>query len=166
MQVQEQLASLNLPSQAVETTNAVSGAIVLGPTGQVVSGQSKIVANLSTLHSDKPQRDNFIQHRTLDTAQFPDATFVPTSISGLPAPLPTSGQASFKLLGNMTVHGVTKPFTWDVTAQFTPSGVNGKATSPFTITEFGMQPPKAGPVLSVKDGGTIILSFSASRSAA
>ena len=55
---------------------------------------------------------------------------------------------------------MTKPVTWTVNATFDKGQVSGKATAPFTITEFGMSLPKAGPVLSVKDAGTLELDFS------
>jgi len=105
-------------------------------------------------------RDSFIKRNTLQTSRYPAAVFAPTAITGLPSPLPTSGGATFQLAGNLTVHGVTKPATWTVTAQFNGRQISGKATAPFTITEFGMTIPKAGPVLSVQDAGTLELDFS------
>ena len=80
-------------------------------------------------------------------------------------PLPTSGQATFQLLGDLTVHGVTKPVTWQVTAQFADTTVSGNATTSVNITDFGMTPPKAGPVLSIEDGLTLELAFTATRAA-
>ena len=125
--------------------------------------QSKISVDLSKLQSDESRRDNFIKGNTLQTSRYPMATFVPTAVQGLPSPLPTSGQVTFQLLGDLTVHGVTKPVTWQVTAQFGDSTVTGDATSAINITEFGMSPPKAGPVLSIEDGLTLELAFTAAR---
>ena len=51
----------------------------------------------------------------------------------------------------------------EVTAQFGDSTVTGDATSAINITEFGMSPPKAGPVLSIEDGLTLELAFTAAR---
>jgi len=157
-QTQEQLAGHNLPTLAVGKTTAVTGSIVLA-NGQLAATASKITVDLSTLASDQSMRDNFIRGNTLQTSKYPDAVFVATQVSGLPATLPTSGSAAFQLTGDLTVHGVTKPATWTVTATFNGSQVSGKATAPFTITEFGMNLPKAGPVLSVQDSGTLELDF-------
>ncbi|HLY64161.1 MAG TPA: YceI family protein [Chloroflexota bacterium] len=159
-QTQEQLAGKNLPSTAVGTTTGISGSIVLTSAGQLDASASKITVNLASLKSDQSMRDSFIQRNTLQTSQYPNAVFVPTAINGLPSSLPASGPATFQLSGNLTVHGVTKPVTWTVTAQFNGQQVSGKATAPFTITEFGMSIPKAGPVLSVQDAGTLELDFS------
>jgi polyisoprenoid-binding protein YceI len=91
------------------------------------------------------------------------ATFVPNNTQGLPMPLPTTGQATFQLLGDLTVHGVTKPVTWQVTASFADTTVSGTASTDVKITDFGMTPPRAGPVLSIEDGLTLELAFTAAR---
>jgi len=43
-----------------------------------------------------------------DAAQFPEATFKSTKVT-------EAGKGKLKLLGNLTIHGVTKPVTFDVT---------------------------------------------------
>jgi len=159
----EQLVGRNLPSEAVGTSSAVSGTIVLTPGGSIDSTQSQIKVDLSKLTSDESRRDNFIKGNTLQTSQFPMATFAPLQAQGLPAPLPTSGQAAFELSGDLTVHGVTKPVTWQVNAQFGPAAISGNATTDVNISDFGMTPPKAGPVLGIQDALTLELSFSAAR---
>jgi polyisoprenoid-binding protein YceI len=161
----EQLVGNSLPSDAVGTTHGVTGTVVVNPDGTVASDQSQITVDLASLTSDQGRRDNFIKGNTLETNQFPTATFVPTAIQGLPTPLPTSGEATFQLLGNLTVHGVTQPVTWDVTAQFGDSSVSGNATTTVQITDFGMTPPKAGPVLSIENTVTLDLAFTAARQA-
>ncbi len=157
----EQLVGRTLPSEAVGTTAGVSGSLAIAADGTIVADQSKISVDLSKLQSDESRRDNFIKGNTLQTSRYPMATFVPTAIQGLPSPLPTSGQVTFQLIGDLTVHGVTKPVTWQVTAQFGDSSVTGDATSAINITDFGMTPPKAGPVLSIEDGLTLELAFTA-----
>ena len=157
-QTQEQLAGKSLPNVAVGSTSGVSGEIVVTPDGQLDAAASKVTIDLTSLKSDESMRDAFVQRNTLQTSQYPQAVFEPTAISGLSS-LPTSGTATFQLAGNLTVHGVTKPITWTVTADFNGQQASGKATAPFTITEFGMMIPKAGPVLSVQDSGTLELDF-------
>ncbi|MCL6650103.1 MAG: YceI family protein [Chloroflexi bacterium] len=147
----EQLVGHTLPNDAVGKTSAVSGQIVLDATGQPVASASKITVDLTTLQSDESRRDNYIKQNTLETSKYPQATFVPTSITGLSWPLPTSGQAQFQLTGDLTVHGVTKTVTWQVTATFNQNTVQGTATTQVTFEDFGMQPPKVPVVLSVED---------------
>jgi YD repeat-containing protein len=147
----EQLVGHTLPNDAVGKTSAVSGQIVLDATGQPVASASKITVDLTTLQSDESRRDNYIKRNTLETSKYPQATFVPKSITGLSWPLPTSGQAQFQLTGDLTVHGVTKTVTWQVTATFNQNTVQGTATTQVTFEDFGMQPPKVPVVLRVED---------------
>jgi polyisoprenoid-binding protein YceI len=160
----EQLAGNDLPSDAVGSTHSVSGTVVVNPDGSVASDQSQINVDLSSLTSDEDQRDNFIKRNTLQVQQFPTASFVPTQVAGLALPLPTAGQQTFQLLGNLTVHGVTQPATWQVTAQFGDASVSGDATTDVHITDFGMTIPHVGPVLSLNDALTLELQFAATSS--
>jgi polyisoprenoid-binding protein YceI len=147
---QEQLAGRGF-NEAVGRTSGVQGAIVLDADGAVVPDQSKITVDLASLTSDSSTRDNYIKRNTLQTAQFPTAEFTVSSAPGLPLPLPTSGSATFQLVGDLTVHGVTRPTTWDATATFGDGGFTSTATTTVLISDFRMEPPKAGPVLSIED---------------
>ena len=89
--------------------------------------------------------------------QYPQAEFVPTAVRGLTPPLPGSGTRTFELVGNLTVHGVTKPTTWAVTATSQNNQVTGNASTMFTFADFGLQQPRVPIVLSV--GDTIRLEY-------
>jgi polyisoprenoid-binding protein YceI len=161
----ELLAGNAARTEAIESTKKVSGSLTLGPDGKVQPG-SQITLDLNSLASDRQTRDNFVKRVTLQTNQFPNVEFVPKEVQGLPSPLPASGQAAFKLLGDATIRGVTRPLAWDVTATLSADGVQGQATSSFKLSDFGITPPKAGPVISVDDAGKLDMKFQASRSAA
>lgn len=161
--VREQLANRSLPNDAVGSTRAVSGVVVFSADGQVVPGESVFEVDLRTLRSDQSRRDNYIQENTLQTARFPMATFVPTGVSGLPWPLPESGALSFQLSGDLTLHGVTRPVTWEVTAQAQGDRVVGTATTQVTFEDFGMQQPRVAVVLSVEETITLELDFTVVR---
>jgi polyisoprenoid-binding protein YceI len=160
----ETFAGQPAPSEAVGATKQVSGAVVLTSDGSIVPGESKITVDLSTLASDRGQRDNFIKRNTLQTTQYPNAELVIRDVTDLLRPLPTMGADTFQLLGDLTVHGVTLPVQWDVQAQFTPEDVAGTATTRVKITDFGMQTPRTATVLSVEDDLGLELSFRARRS--
>jgi polyisoprenoid-binding protein YceI len=155
----ERLAGNDLPSDAVGTSHSVSGAVVLNPDGSVNSGQSQVTLELTSLTSDEDKRDDFIKTNTLQVNQFPTATFVPTGVVGLNTPLPASGQQTFQLQGNLTVHGVTQPVSWNVNAQFGETSVNGDATTGIRITDFGMTIPRVAVVLTLNDALTLELQF-------
>jgi len=149
--VREQLANVSLPNDAVGKTQQISGVIVLNPDGNVDSAQSKFTVDLSTLQSDRSQRDNFLRRNVLQTNQYPDAVFVPTGVTGLPDELPESGPVTFQVTGDLTVRDVTKPVTWDVTGTIEDGQATGTATTSFTFAEFNLTQPRVPVVLSVED---------------
>lgn len=149
--VNEQLVGKDLPNDAVGNSKGVTGAIALDASGKVNAAASKIIVDMNAFSTDSSMRDGFIKRNTLDVGKFPTAEFLPTGAEGLPSPLPTAGEATFKLSGSMTIHGTTKPVTWNVTAKRDGKSLSGKATTTITFGDFGMTPPKAGAVVSVKD---------------
>lgn len=159
----EQLLGRSLPNDAVGRTNAVEGQIVFNSDGTIDSERSRFTVDLRTLQSDEARRDNYIKQNTLEVDQYPNAEFQPTAASGLPWPLPTSGQLQFQLEGNLTVHGVTKPVTWNVQAMVDGDRITGTATTQVTFEDFGMTPPRVPVVLSLEETITLELDFTFER---
>ncbi len=155
----ETLANIGSPTEAVGKTSQVTGTIMFKDNGMIDPAASKITIDLSTLQSDKSQRDNYIKRNTLETDQYPNAVFVPTSVKGLTWPLPTSGQSTFTLIGDLTVHGKAALTTWNVNATFAPDQVNGTAVTTVKFEDFGMKPPKTMLVISVEDNLTLEIDF-------
>lgn len=155
----EKLAFLTSPSAAIGKTQEVTGQLVFNEKGAIEQAKSKITVNLSTLTSDRSMRDNYIKQNTLQTDTYPDAVLVPTAVKGLSWPLPTSGKATFTLIGNLTVHGVTKQTTWQVTATFGTGQVSGNATTTVTFEDFGMSPPTTMIALTVQDSLKLQIDF-------
>lgn len=155
--VREQLAGVSLPSDAIGSTNAITGQIVGKLDGTIVSAQSKFVVDVRTLQSDQGMRDNFIQGTPLQTSQYPTVTFVPTSAPGLPLTPSASGPTTFQLVGDLTIRDVTKPTTWQATCQLDSSQTQGKCsvTTTFTFKDFNLTQPRVGRVLSIEDKITL-----------
>ena len=149
--VREQLANANLPNDAIGRTKDFTGALVIKLDGSIVAADSKFVVNMGTLTSDQSMRDNFLRGSVLQVNQFPSAVFVPKQASGLPSPLPQSGSVTFKLTGDLAVRNVTKPVTWDVTAQVQGNQVTGQATTSFKFEDFSLTQPRVARVLSIED---------------
>lgn len=162
--VREQLAGINFPDDAVGGTDAVTGSLVLAPDGSIDSAQSKFTIDLQTLKSDQDMRDKYVKQRTLDTDKYPQVIFVPRKIEGVTFPLPMKGQSGFQLVGDMTVHGVTKEVTWNGYATFAPDGVAGRAMTSFDFSTFGLSKPQLARILSVDDKIQLELAFRLNRS--
>lgn len=153
--VREQLVRRDLPNDAVGKTNQISGSITVSPEGLIDASSSKITVDVSTLATDERMRDNYVRRNILQTDQYPQVVFVPRSISGLPSPLPASGQVTFQVAGDLTIRGVTKPVTWDVTGTIDGSQAKGTATTSFKFEDFNLTQPQVPVVLSVDDKITL-----------
>ncbi len=134
--VQEQLARLNVPSLAIGKTSAITGEIIINPDGSIDAANSKFTVDVSTLKTDEAMRDRYVSSNILQTSQYPQAVFVPTQTSGLPAVIPQSGNLTYQLMGNLTIRNVTKPVTWDVTGSINNGVASGTATTSFTFEDF------------------------------
>jgi polyisoprenoid-binding protein YceI len=163
--VQEQFLNRDLPNQAIGKTNAVTGAFQFTtdgtPTGQVTN----ITVDLRTLTSDESKRDQRIHSQWLESDTYPFATFVSTSVTGVPDSYSEGQKISFKLTGNMTIHDVTKPVTFDVTGTLASDTVTGTATTQILMQDFGFDPPSVAGILTVKDGVTVTVNFTATEAA-
>ncbi len=149
--VRERLFGRELDNDAVGETAAITGSIALDKAGAVVRSASQFDVNMSGLTSDEGRRDNYVRTRLLVTDSFPTTRLAVTSVRGLPSPLPTSGRVQFQLLGDLTVKGVTRPTTWNVTANVAGDGLTGTAATAFTFDEFQLTKPRVRSVLSVND---------------
>lgn len=148
--VREQLVGVNLPSDAVGTTRAITGVLVLEG-DRVIPEASRFQVDLRTLTSDQARRDNFIRRNTLQADRYPYAVFIPREVRGLPTPLPTSGEHAFQLIGDLTIQDVTRPVTWEVVARVEGDRVTVQARTQFTFADFNLEPPRVPVVLSVDE---------------
>ncbi|HAF10509.1 MAG TPA: hypothetical protein DCK98_10575 [Chloroflexi bacterium] len=153
VRVHEQLVGVNLPSDAVLTATGAKGSFSLNADG-TFSSDSKLTFDLTTLSSDQQNRDNFVKQDTLNTRQFPTATFVPTKVTGLALPLPASGDFTFTLNGTLTIRGKGKQVTFDLKATRNGGDLTATATANPTLKfeDFGMSAPSVPlRVVSVTD---------------
>jgi polyisoprenoid-binding protein YceI len=154
--VREQLFGFDFPNDAIGKTDKISGSLVLESNGRIVREESKFTVALATIASDRAMRDNYVRNNTLQVAQYPNAEFIPDTATGLPAALPAAADLAFKLTGDFTVHGVTRPTTWDVKGRMAASGeFTGTATTWFRFGDFNMTVPRVRLVLSVADSITL-----------
>jgi polyisoprenoid-binding protein YceI len=146
--IREKLAFLPSESDAVGRTTKVTGSLTV--VGQDVTA-AKVEADLSALTSDESRRDNAIHRTGLESDQFPDAVFELTS----PIPLPTKparGQTmSGEGAGKLTVHGVTRDVGLKLQGRWNGSTIDVAGQLPVKLSDFGIQPPRIGPVVSIAD---------------
>jgi polyisoprenoid-binding protein YceI len=157
--VREQLAGFDFPNDAVGASGEITGTLVLGPEGAIVSRGSEFRVRLVSLTTDNERRDGYVRQRILEVEEFPEAVLVPRRFVNLPHPLSESGPVTFLLEADLTLHGQTHASVWDVTAEFGPDGIVGLATTAFQFDTFGIALPKVARVLSVDDNIRLELEF-------
>jgi polyisoprenoid-binding protein YceI len=137
-------------NEVVGETQAIQGTILFDESWLPIAG-SRIDVDMRTLVSDEARRDNYLYDNVLETGEFPLATFIVTGIEGLDAGLVNGEEATFTLVGDLTLHGVTNEAKWEVTATLDGETLTGSATTSFELQNFEMEKPIVGPVISIDD---------------
>ena len=150
--VKEQLAFLNSPNEAVGRSKAVTGTMeVAGDTVEKV----RIEADLTQLTSDEDRRDNAIRQRGLESDRFPTATLElaePIRLGSAPAKGETvRGRGK----GRLTVHGVTREVDLDLSGRWSGSTIQVAGQFPVRMTDYQIEPPRFGPVVSIEDAAAV-----------
>jgi polyisoprenoid-binding protein YceI len=134
---------------AVGRTSAVTGSMTISGT-TVERGSFSV--DLTKVTSDQSQRDHQFQGRIMDTASFPTATFTLTRPVRLGS-LPSDGvEITETVTGNLTMHGVTRPVTFQVTARRSGSTIQAVGSIPITFADWNISNPSGGPATTEDHG--------------
>src|SRR5262245_12580585 len=160
-EVQEKFLNRNLPNMAIGKTHSVEGEFQFSLNGKPTGQVTKFTVDLRTLTSDQSRRDNRIRRQWLESETYPFAEFVSSEAQNLPASYTEGQEVSFKLVGNLTIREITHPVTFDVTGKLVGDTVTGTATAQIMMKDFGFDPPSVAGMLTVQDGVTIRVNFTA-----
>ena len=138
-------------TEGVGRTNAVTGSLNIA--GSTVE-KGDFTVDMTTVKSDSGNRDNQFQGRIMDTSTFPTSTFAlsqPIDLGSVPA----EGQTvTASATGDLTLHGTTKPVTFDVQAQLKDGTIEVNGTIPIVFADYGIPNPSFGPA-STEDNGVL-----------
>ena len=149
--VEEELANVGAAT-AVGRTPDVTGSLTLAGT-QITAVEMS--ADLSTLQSDKSQRDGQLHRQALETDQFPTATFSLTQPIDLGS-VPADGQViQATATGDLTIHGVTKSVQIPVESRVAGDVVTVTGSIDILFADYGISQPNSFLVLSIADHGTM-----------
>ena len=141
--VNEKLAWLDLPNDAVMRTRGLTGNIYL-------DGQASVIElDLHSMTSDSDRRDRYVQQR-----MFPDhrvATFIVADLGDLPEPLPEGEPITREVQGELSIRGVTKPIIFAIEARLDPGKLFVLGRTTFTWDELEIPPPNIPGRIQVKD---------------
>jgi polyisoprenoid-binding protein YceI len=155
--VRERLASLSAESDAVGRTADVTGSITVdsdGTTTMLTGGT--LTVDTTTIASDEDRRDNRLRTEGLQTDSFPTATFTITEPVEIPAAAVTGTASDVTLIGDLTLHGVTKSVSIPAQAQLVNGSIQVAGSITFPLADFDIVAPNVGGfIISIADEGTL-----------
>jgi polyisoprenoid-binding protein YceI len=148
-------------TEGVGRTTTVTGSMSISGT---TVRTTKVEVDVASMKSDSSQRDNQFSGRIMETATYPTATFSLTSPIELGALPADQTQSTYKATGDFTIHGVTKPVTFDLTARQNGASIEVTGQIPLTFADYSIANPSFGDAIKVGDTGTIELALAFSKS--
>ena len=152
------------PNTVVGETNQIAGQIAINTKDPSQSKIGEIKVDVSTLTTDNPLRNQTLRGRILETDDPSNqyATFVASSISGLPSSIAVGQEVPFKITGALTVHGVTKTVTFDATVKaVSDKQITGQAQTTVKYSDFNISVPDVPSVTGLGDTVTLAIDFTA-----
>jgi polyisoprenoid-binding protein YceI len=142
-------------SEAVGRTSDVTGTVTIDQSaGSVVIRSTNIAVQTSTLKSDKPSRDQWLQTTALETAAYKTATFESTEPVSLNSP--REGEVlKTEFRGRLTLHGTTQPVTMAIEARRTGDVIDIVGSARLTLADFKIETPVVPGIVSADDTGML-----------
>jgi len=137
---------------ATGQTKSITGAMTIAGT-DVTKASFRV--DMTSFASNESIRDDQFQHRIMDTASFPTATFVLTKPIALGTEPKDGVQANYTATGKLTLHGTTKTITFPLKARRTANLIAVQGTVPVTFADYGIGNPSGGPA-QVGNTGTMV----------
>ena len=150
--IQEELASVG-STTAVGRTGDVTGTMTI--VGTTVT-DATFEVDLTTITTNEARRDDRVQ-QALQTAEFPTGTFTLTQPIELGGDAGSGAPVQVTALGDLTIHGVTKPIEMAIDAQLVDGTVVVVGSTDVVFSDYGVEVPQSQIVLSVEDHGVLEL---------
>ncbi len=136
---------------AVGSTNSVTGSLTIVGTKLT---NADFTVDMTTVKSDRDQRDGQFQGRIMNTSQFPTGTFTLASPVDI-APVPKDGvEADYTVKGKLMLHGSTNDVTLTLQTTRTANTIQVVGSPRITFSDYGIGNPSGGPA-SVGNSGTL-----------
>ena len=149
--VKETLAGLD--TEGAGRTSSISGTMTIDGTTLTATD---LTVDMTTFASDDSRRDSQFDGRIMQVAQFPTATFTLTAPVEI-GTIPTDGSSvQVQATGDLTVHGVTRPVTFDLTAKETGGRIGVVGSTEITFADYDIDNPSNG-FAETGDTGTLEL---------
>lgn len=137
-------------TEAVGRTSEIDGSFTIN--GTTVSA-AEFTVNMKSVSSDRSQRDGQFHGRIMNTSSFPTATFKLTSPISLSS-VELDEEVKAMATGDLTMHGVTKKVTFEITAKRVTGQIRANGAIPIHFEDYDISNPSGGPA-TVGDDGTL-----------
>ena len=149
--VKETLAGVD--TEGAGRTSSITGTMTID--GTTVTA-ADLTVDMTKFTSDDSRRDSQFNGRIMQVSQFPTATFELTTPIDI-GTIPTDGSSvQVPATGDLTIHGVTKPVTFDLTAKETNGRIGVVGSTVITFADYGIENPSNG-FATTGDTGTLEL---------
>ncbi len=136
--VDEVLAGVN--NTAVGRSNEIEGTLeIAGSTAEV-----DITVQIENITSDDGRRDSQYRGRIMEADEFPEATFVSTEPIDFGVPPTDGGQVTAIVTGDLTLKGVTRTVTFEITAESNGDRIGVLGNIPVVFEDYGIDDPSFG----------------------
>lgn len=136
-------------TEAVGRGQDIAGSITISGT-QVTDGSFTV--QVATIASDNSMRDGQFRGRVMETDQFPEASFTltePIEFATVPV---VAGDVTATATGDLTLHGVTQPVTFEITAVRGTQRIAVVGTISVVFADYGIDNPSNGAVTTEDNG--------------
>jgi polyisoprenoid-binding protein YceI len=127
-----------LDAEAVGRTDQVTGELVIEASRLMAATFS---VNVGTITSDSSKRDNQFTGNIMDVSTYPTADFVlttPIDFGSIPLP---GVQLTAIATGDLTLHGVTRSVTFEVTTEYASNVIGVLGSIDITFADYGIANP-------------------------
>jgi len=136
---------------AVGQTEDVTGSMTISGTKVTAA---TFTVDMTTVKSDRSQRDGQFQGRIMETSQFPTAKFTLIAPIDL-APVPADGvQKTYTANGKLELHGTTNDVTLSLNTSRNGNTIQVQGAPTITFSDYNIDNPSGGPA-SVGNSGTL-----------
>jgi polyisoprenoid-binding protein YceI len=146
---------------ATGRTSSVAGSLTVAAH---TATAGSFTADLTTVASDKSQRDRQFQGRIMNTSTYPTATFKLTQPIALGSEPADGVTVAKQATGDLTLHGVTKSITFTLSVRKTGSTIAASGSVPIVFADYHIGNPSFAGTVTTDDHGTLefLLNFAKS----
>ena len=137
---------------AVGRTGAITGHLTIS--GTTVTAAAFTV-QMATIKSDESERDAQFRGRIMDTAAYPTGTLAltkPIALGTLPAVGVVRG---YTAVADLTLHGQTRPVTFPLSAERTPSEIEVSGSIPILFSNWDIPNPSFTGFVTTQNHGVL-----------